>query len=94
MTSTGKLMIDEEDFDTESFDSTNVTGPFNCLLCLGLAINPVKCNKCDQVYCLTCLFTTVQNKYNFNCFKNCGGIAVSKLTRIETNILNSIPFKC
>ena len=44
---TQRLLLDEEDFDTESFDPVTITGPFNCLLCLGVSVGPVKCSKCD-----------------------------------------------
>ena len=94
-----RVTIDEDDFANEDYDYTAVTGPFNCLLCLGVSVMPVKCETCDQVYCLECLYpkNTKPNKngdYVFECYKKCGSKKLAKLTRIESNILNGLNFHC
>ena len=94
-----RITIDEDDFAVEEFDPTTVTGPFNCILCIGVAFNAVKCSICDQCYCLECLFNKNTRpdrygKYHFDCYMKCGSKSLSKLTRIEKNILNGMNFTC
>ena len=53
-------------------DLDEIASNFTCLLCLGIAINPVKCGTCNTVYCQTCLPTPGDGMNAYKCYKLCG----------------------
>jgi len=83
-------------------DEEDILQPFVCLLCYGVAVYPMKCQKCETVYCASCLpksafDKTIQCNYPdrpYECFKMCGSKDVVPLSRLERNILNSLSFRC
>ena len=38
-----------------ALSSEDLLQDFTCLLCYGVAINPLKCDRCEQIYCSKCL---------------------------------------
>ena len=85
----------EDDFLEDKFDVTEVVSPFTCLLCLGVAQRPLKCTKCEQVYCTACLnpkTKTASKKYA--CYKMCGSNSLIAISKIERNLLNLLEFTC
>ena len=92
--------LSECNFDMTVLSSEDLLQDFTCLLCYGVAINPLKCDKCEQIYCSRCLPKTVtpdgqMNSYGaYTCYKKCGSRKVVGLSRIEKNILNSLSFQC
>ena len=62
------------------FKSEDLAAYFSCLICMGIAIDPLKCNGCNQVYCRTCLPKDVFDKSTkvkypnkpYQCYKLCG----------------------
>ena len=58
-------------------------------MCYGVVQEPVKCTKCETMYCKKCI---PQNKYS--CFMKCGASTTTALGRIERNILNNLTFRC
>ena len=88
------ITIDEKDFTgiESCLKDEDIIDPFVCILCYGIAISPVKCSKCETVYCLECLPEDVESK--FKCYKMCGSQTLLKLGRIEMNILKALTFKC
>ena len=61
--------ITEENFSAKDFDTESILNFFTCMMCYGIAQNPLKCNKCETVYCKACLPNTT-----FSCFKKCGSV--------------------
>lgn len=52
---------------------------FNCVLCYGLVFDPVKCKKCEEVYCGNCIPKFRKQRNKFMCFKKCGSRNCSPL---------------
>merc|ERR1719375_2238950 len=98
-------MIDISE-DNFAGSTPEILGDFTCMLCYGVALNPVKCNKCETVYCSKCLpaealpgaeSNNAPRSYNnprYECYKKCGSKKTCNLSRIERNILNNLKFKC
>ena len=98
--------ISEDSFDLHTTDIDGILNAFTCIICYGVAINPVKCDGCQTVYFHSCLPADAFNKnampdnkssYNskkYTCHKMCGSNTVSGLGRIERTILNSLSFQC
>ena len=86
--------IYEDDFLAKKFDVTEAVNPFVCLLCLGIALKPLKCDICEQVYCTACLFPKVKmTSKPYTCFKMCGSRTLVALSKIERNLLNQLVVK-
>lgn len=93
----------EDQFAGEGhFDHDEILQPFTCMICIGIAINPCKCSKCETVYCRNCIPNHYWDK-NINvrypekpytCFKMCGSTTVVPLSKIERQILDSLSFTC
>ena len=65
------------------------------MVCLGIAQRPLKCEKCEVVYCTACIFPKVQkHNQDYECFQKCGCSKLVSLSKIEKNILSSLKFKC
>jgi len=45
---------------------------FTCVLCYGLVFYPVKCKKCEQIYCGNCIPKFRKHAGKFMCFTKCG----------------------
>ena len=78
-----------------------ILSEFTCILCYGIVIDPVKCEKCETIYCYKCLPPDAFGKPkadrygpSYTCYKKCGSAKLKSLGRIEKNILNNLPFKC
>ena len=70
---------------------------FTCMICYGIAFNPMKCKGCETITCKAC-FLVYRNDYRKNkpkCFKNCGSQEFQfRLDPTEQKILNSLTFEC
>ena len=58
-------------------------------MCYGVVQEPLKCTKCETMYCKNCI-----PKTKYACFMKCGASTTVALGRIERNILNSLTFRC
>ena len=71
-------------------------------MCCGFVVGPVKCDKCNKMYCSACLPDSAFNpslrvRYPnkpYECFMKCGSRKTTQLSKIEKAILNSLPFSC
>lgn len=94
--------MNEDTFVPEKVDQMEMLNYFVCLLCYGVAIDPVKCVGCETIYCKRCLPTDALgvaydykiHKKRYTCFKSCGANKTTQLGRIERNILNGFVFNC
>ena len=96
----------EDSFVGSKLTTDDILSDFICMLCYGVCIEPVKCNKCETMYCAKCLPREAlpggkpDNKprsYDnpkYTCYKKCGSNKTVQLSRIEKNILNNLSFKC
>ena len=85
----------EDDFIQDNFDVIEVVSPFTCLICLGIAQRPLKCSKCETVYCTACLNPKEKtHSKKYSCFKMCGSRTLVALSKIERNLLNVLEFTC
>jgi len=83
-------------------DDTELVEQFSCMVCLGVAVNPCKCDKCNTVYCRKCIpekyWLGVESDYwndlKYQCFKMCGSQKLIPLTKIERMVLDSLKFRC
>ena len=94
------ILISEEQFSGE-LDASDLLSYFTCIICFGIAIEPLKCKGCETVYCSNCLpdyIVTGEKKRSstkaYSCYKMCGNNTVTNLSRIEKNILNNFEFHC
>ena len=101
------ITIFEDQFaGVDTIEEEDMMTPFTCMLCIGIAINPCKCDKCETIYCKDCIPKSYFDKsiktsnYGnadqrpYACFKMCGSKKLIPLTRIERNILNTMTFTC
>ena len=77
---------------------------FVCMLCYGIVMNPIKCKKCETLFCKNCFLANRFNtedgyhrqdpkKLTFSCFKKCGSTEFSwKLDAQEQQILDNLEF--
>lgn len=94
------INIFDDHFD--SVDEMDLIGQFTCILCYTVAIEPIKCERCSQIYCSSCLpkdafDKSLKIKYpnkSYSCYKMCGEQKLAPMTRLERNALNSIIFNC
>ena len=97
------INISEDTFAGTSYmTEEDILSDFTCMLCYGIALQPLKCKGCETIYCSACLpedahdpsvkFKPGQRKYQ--CYKLCGKSELGPLSRIEKNFLSNIPFKC
>jgi len=96
----------EDQHGADAMEPEDILESFTCMLCIGIAINPLKCDTCEQVYCKNCIpenFFDARIKTNiygdtypkkYACYKMCGSEKLVLLTKIEKSILNSLPFTC
>ena len=94
------INISEHTFAGQScMSEDDVLSDFTCMLCYGIALQPVKCAGCETIYCSACLPEDAHDpgiitKKRYSCYNLCGSSQVCRLGRIEMNIINNIPLKC
>ena len=97
------INISEDNFAGVTFmTEEDILSDFTCMLCYGIALQPVKCKKCETVYCSGCLSddahdNSIKVKYpqqKYTCYKKCGCSEVCQLSRIERNFLKNLRFNC
>ena len=75
---------------------------YTCIICCGVAVDPVKCQTCETVYCYGCLpddgvgKTKQVSYYNpaYECYRKCGSRKNVDLSKLERAIINNLPFTC
>ena len=77
---------------------TDVISDYTCMLCYGIVQKPLKCTKCDTMYCKGCMAKCMDQgklaKGQLQCHKKCGSRTFSNLNSLEYKILNSLVFRC
>ena len=96
--------IDVKTFVADNLEAESILENFICLYCYGVAVDPVRCDRCETVYCKACLPESAldptkfkkKNYYDksYECFAKCGSRKVVELGKIEMAILNSLRFSC
>ena len=98
------VKIEVKTFVADKLEGESVLENFICLYCYGVAVDAVRCDRCETVYCKACLPEDAldsskfkkKNYYEkpFECFAKCGSRKVVPLGKIELAILNSLRFQC
>ena len=93
--------ISEDNFSKDHSDIDGLLQNFVCLICYGVALDPVKCTGCETIYCSACLpkylfDKSIKPKYHekYSCHKKCGQNQVADIGRLARNVLNSFAFEC
>ena len=96
-----QLDLSEYNFELDAISSDDLVQNFKCNICNVVAIQPLKCCKCEAFYCSMCLSSSIPSygemlvySGDYECYKRCGGKTLVKLSMIENNILNNLSFKC
>ena len=98
-TKTNQIEVSEDQF-RGSIDQEEILSHFTCLLCYGIALDPMKCTKCETAYCKTCLPKHAYDKdaplkgKRYTCYKMCGCKDLTQLSKIEKRILANLTFAC
>jgi hypothetical protein len=67
------------------------------MICYGIVFKPVKCVRCETLYCSRCVKNNRKGRgdYEFDCLKNCGSKeSTDKLVRLEKLIMGQLLFSC
>ena len=89
------LLLDLTDDSYVGSLSSEIIGNFVCMLCYGIVIDPIKCLKCDSLFCKRCVNKKRLERGKLKCYKKCGGSKFTFwLNKQELGVYQNLKFKC
>ena len=68
---------------------------FVCMLCYGIVWKPIKCTKCDTLYCERCIPTKNLLPGRFNCYRKCGSDEYTRdIGKVLKNLHKNLLLTC
>ena len=66
------------------------------MLCYGIVDKPLKCDKCETIYCSKCIPDSKKAPGKFNCYNKCRSKTKNcvELSKFEMSILMNLKFSC
>lgn len=72
-----------------------IVSSFTCMLCYGIVLNPIKCAKCEKLFCGRCVPEKRKQPGKFRCYNKCGSKKCHmKLNCQEQGIFDGLLFDC